>query len=450
MKLFAISLRNLRVRRVSTALTTLSILLGTALLAALWLLIDQTNRRYNASAAGFKAIVGPKEGAPLALVLNTVYNLGISPGIVPVSVYKELHDRRELRYAIPQARGDTYLGFPVIGTTDEMFSKFRRGEYGELKFAAGRPFKLGHEEFMQVAADLASGKIKPGHAHDHAHDHEHDHSVPGHTHDDPWHEAVIGAEVARRGKLGIDDWITPVHGAENDPDPHVHEESKCKIVGVLAPTRTPLDASIFIPLSTFLTMDRHDDAVRQANGEAQVALSAIIVDSIAHLGANWLRREFQTRADAQVAWTTFEVSELLRLVGNATDVLRVVSWLVLLVAAVSIAVALYNTMNERRREIAIMRALGARRGQILAIILLEAVVIALIGGVLGVLACHVAAWGLADVVLDRTGVFIDWAAFTRQELGLILAVGVLGGLAGALPALKGSRTQVADNLAPTS
>jgi putative ABC transport system permease protein len=197
-------------------------------------------------------------------------------------------------------------------------------------------------------------------------------------------------------------------------------------------------------------MYKHEDAVRTAGGEAQVALTALIVDFKTHLGVNWLRREFQTRADAQVAWTQFEVSQLLQMVGNATDVLRIVSWLVLVVAGVSIAVALYNTMNERRREIAIMRALGARRLQIVSIIMMEAVAIALLGAVLGVLACHGAAWLLRDVVQDRTGVSISWADFSIDEVWLMLGVAALGGLAGVLPAIKGSRTQVADNLAPTS
>jgi putative ABC transport system permease protein len=456
-KLLSISLRNLRVRVVSTALTTLSVLLGTALLAGLWLLIDQTTQRYNASTAGYQAIVGPRDASPLSLVLNTVYNLGAPPGVLPFSVYRELHGRRELRYVVPQARGDTYLGFPVIGTTDEMFSRFRRGEHGTLAFAAGRAFTFSHDELLRVADDLASGKLKPGHAHDHDHadhdhaDHDHDHDHDhAHATEHPWREAVVGSEVARRGKLAIGDWITPVHGAEHDPDPHVHEESKCKVVGVLAPTRTPLDGAIFIPLSTFLTMAKHEGAVRTKGDATEVVLSALVVDPIGHLGPNWLRYEFQTRPDAQAAWTVFEVNELLKLVGSATDVLRVVAWLVLLVAGVSIAVALYNTMNERRREIAIMRALGARRTQILTIILAEAAVIALVGALLGVAACHAGAWLLRDVVHDRTGVFVDWAAFSRDEAWLILATGVLGGIAGVLPAIKGSRTQVADNLAPTS
>ncbi len=447
MNILGISLRNLRVRLVSTSLTTLSILVGTTLLASLWLLIGETEARYRASASGFRAIVGPKEGAPLALVLNTVYNLGMSPGIVPLSVYQELHGRRDLRYAIPQGRGDTYKGFPVIGTTDEMFSKFRRGENGELRMTYGRSFNFSHDEFIQFAADLAAGKVKPAtHEHDHAH-------APGevHYHAHPHREAVIGAEVARRANMGLGSLVVPVHGAGNEPDAHVHDESVCEVVGVLAPTGSPIDDCIFIPFATFLTMDKHD-AIRpgQEASADNVALSAVICEPYRRLGEQHLRYEFQGRRDAAVAVTWTEITEMLRIVGNATDVLRVVSYLVLLVAAVSVLVALYNTMNERRREIAIMRALGARRGQILRIIVQEAAVIAGVGAVLGVAACHGLAYLLADLVRAQTGVGVDWAAFSRDELWLILGVIILGAVAGVLPAIKAARTQVADNLAPTS
>ena len=105
MNLLSISLRNLRVRVLSSILTTISIAIGTALLSALWLLIAETTHRYTVSLAGYKAIVGPKEGSPLSLVLSTVFNLGAEPGVVPMSVYHELHDgalgrRVGIRYAV--------------------------------------------------------------------------------------------------------------------------------------------------------------------------------------------------------------------------------------------------------------------------------------------------------------------------------------------------------------
>ena len=154
MNLLHISLRNLRIRILSSGLTMVSIALGTALVALIWLMIDAADKHYKASLLGYKAVVGPKEGAPMALVLNTVLNLGSSPGVVPLSVYRELHDGRlgrrfGLRYAIPQARGDQYAGFPLVGTTDEMFTLFRRGKTGAgeprtLEFAAGGPFEFSH------------------------------------------------------------------------------------------------------------------------------------------------------------------------------------------------------------------------------------------------------------------------------------------------------------------
>jgi putative ABC transport system permease protein len=467
--LLSVTLRNMRVRALSTSLTTISILVGTALLAALWLLIAETDRRYKASTLGFGAIIGPKEGAPLTLVLNAVFNRGASPGVVPLSVYEELHDGRlkkkaAIRYAIPQARGDHYRGFAIVGTTDEMFTRFQRGKDAEgnprpLRFARGRSFVFGHDELLAFAKDFAERKAgagngatskpakdEPGHE-----GHDHSHGTGDWHKPSRWHEAVVGAEVARRLELRTGAVIFPVHGAEGDPDAHVHDEDGCEVVGILESTGTAIDHALYIPLRTFVSMDKHE-AIRegQAAEAGSLLLTAIIVDCVTHNGEWQLRYEFQTRRDAQVAWPVWEVRELLVLVGNATDILRVVSYLVIVVAAVSILVALYNTMNERRREIAIMRSLGARRGQIARIILQEALLISVGGAVLGVAACHAAAWALAPAVQRLTSVTVDWANFSVAELWLILAVGGLGGVAGLLPAIKGSLTQVADNLAPTT
>jgi putative ABC transport system permease protein len=143
------------------------------------------------------------------------------------------------------------------------------------------------------------------------------------------------------------------------------------------------------------------------------------------------------------------IPKFLQQVGSAADALEVVAWLVLAVAAIAITVAIYNTMNERRREIAIMRSLGARRYQILTIIVGEAALLSLFGAVLGVLTCHLCALLLRGTVEDLTGVYLDWAAFAVRELYLVAAVTGLGAVAGLLPAAKGSLTQVADNLAPS-
>jgi putative ABC transport system permease protein len=469
--LVSISLRNLKIRALSSTLTVVSIVLGTALLCGIWLLIDAADRHFRGGQLGYTAIVGPKQGSALELVLNTVFNRGVSPGLVPFSVYEQLHEEKlqyrdrklPMRYVIPQARGDNYKGFPIIGTTDEMFSKFKRGEHGTLEFAQGQPFAFGHVDLLAFLPKLVE-HLKEKHEHgkegEKEHDHEHGHPEGAHEHGPhgemvvpkELRKAVIGARVARELGLSLGSPIVATHGLSDEAGAHVHEESKCEVVGILAATGSAIDEALYVPLATFLAISEHQDLKEGQSADASgIGLSAIIVEPAARgIGASYLRDAFQMRPDAQAAFTGGEVTRLLEIVGNVGDALRVVADLVLLVAALSILVALYNTMNERRREIAIMRSLGARRGQILRIILFEGVLISCVGACLGVLACHLAAWAGGATVERMARFRVEWAVFSIAELWLILGVTALGGFAGVLPAWKGSRTQVAENLGPTS
>ena len=242
---------------------------------------------------------------------------------------------------------------------------------------------------------------------------------------------------------------------------HEHPEATCAVVGILAPTNSPLDTTIFLPLGLHYLIDGHeggvflvdippgknpDEAKKLPVEASRISLTAVLVDPKDHFGARFLRQEFASR-EAQVAWPQDVVPKFLQQIGNAADALTVIAWLVLLVASISITVAIYNTMNERRREIAIMRSLGARRSQILTIITGEAALLSLFGALLGVAVCHVATFLLRSVVEDQTGVYLDWLQFAPWELWLVLGVTGIGALAGLLPAVKGSMTQVADNLA---
>ncbi|MGE0143586.1 MAG: FtsX-like permease family protein [Planctomycetota bacterium] len=466
MRLSAIAWRNLRIRGLSSSLTAFSVALGTGLIAAIWLLLAQVESRYTSSLAGYDAIVGPKQGSSLQLFLSTVLNLDDPAGVLPMSVYRELRDGRlakryGVRYAIPQSRGDTFGGFPVIGTTDEMFTKFSRGSDGkaQLVLAEGSAWTFSHEDFLSFANDYARELTAHGgdlHDHDHAGGEE-----AGHEHLEfpkkEWCKAVIGATVAAKLGLGLGDTFTPVHG-QDEPGAHTHEEAKTTIVGVLARTGTPIDRSIFVPIGLQLSLDEHN-AIQPPRGTNpasleftadMVQISAIVIDARHPLAASNLRYDFQTRPDAQVAWPGQEIAKLLGLVGDAAGILRVVAWLVIVVAAAGVLVALYNTMNERRREIAIMRALGARRGQVFAIVVIEAGIVALFGAVLGVLLAHGAAFAAGPAIQDRVNVPIDPMAFTSDEIWLILAVGAVGVVAGLLPAIKGAATEVASNLGPIS
>jgi putative ABC transport system permease protein len=464
MRLWSISLRNLRIRLVATVLTTLSIVVATALYAGILTMAEQTEQRYKGSIGGYQAVVGPKDASQLELVLNTIFNVGEAPGLFPLQVCADIRSGRglsrrgQVRYAIPQARGDSVsrYNFPVIATLDEMFSVYE-WQRAPLVFDAGKGFTFGWDDLLALANELA------------AYENARRQGVPEGAERPQrpvlrpeWRQAVVGSRVARALDLSLGSTITPVHGKMGEFGYHEHPEASCEIVGILAPTNSPLDTTIFLPLGTHLLIDGHeagvflvevpagknpDEAKRLPVEPMRIGLTAIVVDPKDHFGARILRTDFAARPDAQVAWPQDVVPKFLRQIGNAADALTIIAWLVLLVAAVSIAVAIYNTMNERRREIAIMRSLGARRFQILAIITGEAALLSLFGALLGLVVCHSATFFLREVVEEMTGVWLDWLQFRPWELWLVVGVTGIGAVAGLLPAVKGSMTQVADNLA---
>ena len=464
MKLWSISLRNLRIRLVATVLTMLSIVVATALYAAILVMSEQTEQRYKGSIGGYQAVIGPKDASQLEVVLNTIFNVDVAPGLFPLRICTEVRSgksagrRSQVRYAIPQARGDSIsrFNFPVVATIDEMFSKYEWNYDGERKplvFQHGGPFAYGYDDLLQLAERLAAHEsaVRAGAAE----------TPPRPLIEPQWKRAVIGARVARQLGLGLGDTITPVHGKLGEFGYHPHPEATSEIVGILAPTNSPLDTTIFLPIGLHFLVDGHEggsflveippgqnpDQAKKLPVQAdRLGLTAVIVDPKDHFGARILRQEFASK-EAQVAWPQDVIPKFLQQIGNAADALAVIAWLVLLVAAISITVAIYNTMNERRREIAIMRSLGARRFQILAIIVGEAALLSLFGAVIGLLVCHTAMFVMQGVVEDMTGVYLDWLQFRPWELWLVLGVTLLGGLAGLLPAVKGSMTQVADNLA---
>jgi len=464
-RLLSISLRNLRIRVVATLLTTMSIVLATALYASILVMAEQTEARYKGSIGGYQAVAGANGASELELVLNTIFNVGEAPGLIPLEVCERLRrpqptlpgkrPRNRVRYAIPQARGDSISShnFPVVATIDEMFSEFE-WQRAPLQFEQGGPWQYTWEELLELAEGLA--------AHETARRTSAEVVPPRPKLDPAWRKAVIGSRVARTLDLQLGDVITPVHGKYGEFGFHPHPEAACEIVGVLSPTNSPIDSTIYLPLGVHLLVDGHEGGVfvvkvppgkspvqveDQPVEAGRIGLTAVIIDPLDHLGPQILRREFGSHPEAQVAWPGDVVPKFLRQIGNAADALSVIAWLVLLVASVSITVAIYNTMNERRREIAIMRSLGARRFQILSIITGEAALLSFFGALFGLVTCHAAAWALRDVVEDLTGVYLDAMQFRPWELWLLLGVTGVGAAAGLLPAVKGSMTQVADNLA---
>ncbi|HHI79340.1 MAG TPA: FtsX-like permease family protein [Planctomycetes bacterium] len=446
MKLPSIVARHLSYRLPANLLLAFSILLGTALVTFLWIAADQAERRYHSSSKGYGVVLGPGDTSPLDLVLNTVFHLGQSQGIIPLSVYEQAHADRlgrrvGVRYAIPQVVGDSYRGFPIIGTTDEWFSKFslgknKKGERVPLQFLQGGAWRFSHEDLLEEAREQAgeSGSERPG-----GHGEEHE-AIPA-----SWREVVLGSSAAERTGLRIGDEVIPSHGVGATLEEHA--EAPFQVVGILAPTGTPIDRALYLPIGAFFRLKGHE-VVKKGEGASKVAISSVIVDTKHPLGPMILRSLFQRRPEAQAAIPAVEIRKLFEMVGDLALALRSIGFLVLVVAAIGIFNSLYLTMDERRREVAIMRSLGARRSQIFAIVLFEALAVGGTGAFLGILGAHGGVFLFGETLRSWTGVPFSAVDFGLRDLWLLIGVTLLAGLAGLLPGLLTLRTDVARYLSP--
>jgi len=268
-----------------------------------------------------------------------------------------------------------------------------------------------------------------------------------HDHGDTHYEAVIGAEVARTLGVQVGDRIEPTHGVEGGRA-HDHEHL-WEVVGILKSTDTPVDRLVLIPLDSFFAIEDHRGGALLP-GTTEPGLSAVLVFPRPGVHKVMLLSRLNRRPEIQVADVHEEIGHLFAIVGSVDVLFLLVSILVIVVGLLSVLVALYNSMNERRREVAILRAIGAPRRWVLGSVVTEATLITAIGAVAGVLLGH-ALVALAAGRVESAAGFRPSAFDVVPAEGLVVLLVVLAGaLAGLLPAWKAYATDVAENLRPTT
>ena len=453
MNLFTIVIKNMRQRALATWLTALSVALGVALTIAILLIRHGMQQRFEQSTLGYEMVVGAK-GSPLQLVLNTVFNLDISPGNVSWRLFEQLRDDKRVKFAAPFAVGDNYKGFRIVGATDAYLKDFEFAEGQKFRLVEGRVFNF-NEPALKEAFEEAAARAKERVARERGETPPSAPPRPEHEHPETA-EAVIGATVAHDTGLKIGQSFIAAHGVQESASAEHHEHNPWTVVGILAPTQTACDRAIYINLDSFYHIEGHEirpnkEKEQEKDNDPEAGqISAIVLKLRSPLDALPLYREINDRTDAMAAFPAAEVRKLFDIVGNVDRVLLAQAVLIIIVAGVAVAVSIYNSMSERRREIAILRALGARRQTIFTIVVLEAMMICTLGAVGGMLAGH-AIVGAANAVLVRASGFqVAAGQFQWMELAVLAGCVLLGTLSGLGPAARAYRTEVAENLAPTS
>ena len=442
MNIFKIVKKNMQQRALATTLTGISVALAVALTVAIVHIKRGMQQRFEQSTLGYEMVVGAK-GSPLQLVLNTVFNLDISPGNIPWSLVEKLQADKRVKAAVPFSVGDNYHGFRIVGTTDAF------GETFGYRLAEGRWFNCS----MDALRDAFKEALE--HSHERIAKEKGEEPAKPAAHHHNAAEAVIGATVARATGLRVGQTFIAAHGVEVSPNAEEHTDNPWTVTGILAPTGTAADRGLYINLDSFYHIEGHEvrdtgKPEEKDNDPDPGQVSAVALKLRSPIHAFPLYREINDGEEAMAAFPAVEVRKLFAIVGNIDRILLAQAILIGLVAGVAIAVSIYNSMSERRREIAILRALGARRGTIFAIVVWEAVAICAVGAAVGVAGGHLVV-AVANVALRQvSGFTVAPLALEAAELWVVAGSIALGALAGIGPAWRAYRTEVAENLAPTS
>lgn len=395
--------KSLRQHLVSTLVSAAAIALAGGLLMAVWVMRGEANRSFTSVSGGFDAVLGTRS-SKLQLVLNAIFHLEDSPGNLAAADVDMIRRNPNVELALPIAAGDNYRGYRLVGTTGKLFE--------QVEYAPGRRYRI----------------VAPGRAF--ALDQK---------------EAVVGAVAAHQLRLKIGDTFHPFHGLLYD-ETKQHAET-FTVTGILAPTGTPTDRVIWIPLEGLQRMSGHD--VRTATDVSAVLLKLKAANPMAGFQLDMLYNKRGNKFT--LAWPIGAIlARLFDKIAWFDRVLEFISYLVVVVASASILASIYNSMNERRREIAILRALGARRITVFGAIVAESAAIAALGMLLGFVVYGVIVIVASSIIRAQTGVILD--PFTPHAIMLTAPAGIIGlaALCGIVPALKAYRTDVADSIAPPS
>ena len=393
MNIVAIAFRYLWSRPLSAALNLLLLALGLASITFVWITSEQMDRAFDRDLAGIDVVVGAK-GSPMQLILAGVFHIDVPPGNIPLAAVQEMQKDPRVAQLIPMSLGDTFRGFRIVGTT---------------------PAYAAH-----YGAELAQGALW---------------TRPMQT--------LVGAQVAKNTGLAVGNTFYGSHGLGGGG--HIHGDFPYTVTGVLASCGCVLDRLVLTATESVwkvhekaTALDDEDQKILEQ--EREITLALITYKS--PLAAVTFPRFINTTTEMQAAAPAVEITRLLRMVGVGTDVLRGFGAVLLLTAGLSVFIALWNAVRERRADLAMLRMLGASPFKVAGLVLCEALLLAAMATALGLLGGHllaqlVGSWLQAERSLPLTG----WI-WLPTEWWVLLLGGVVATLAAALPAWEAYRLDV--------
>jgi putative ABC transport system permease protein len=417
MVLLSLAYRSLKNRRLTSTLTLLSLALSVSLWVGIEHLRNGARESFSNTISQTDLIVGSR-GAPLQLLLYAVFHIGTPTANVTYESYEKIKKHRAVLWTIPISLGDSHRGFRVVGTNEDFYRQYRYRQDRRIELAEGR-----------APSDVF--------------------------------EVALGSEVANRLGYGLGRRIVVTHGLANTAGIMDHDDRPFTVVGILQPTRTPIDRALYVTLEGIeaMHMDWKDGAPPLKGQETPAERLKKENIEIGQITAFFLRAKSRVQTlGLQREITNFPeeplmavipgvaLSELWAGIGYGEQVLKVVALFVVIVGLLGMLMALYTSLNERRREIAILRAVGIGPAKVVGMLVLESGLLTLMGTALGVGLVYGLVLVLQPYIEQQFGLHIPLKPLTLTEYRYLAAV-VIGGIAvGLIPAWKAYRNALSDGL----
>ena len=415
MPIASIAVKSLVNRRVTAALTVFAIAISVTLLLGVEKVRTEAKASFANTISGTDLIVGARSGA-IQLLLYSVFRIGNATSNISWESYREIAARPEVAWTIPMSLGDSHRGFRVLGTNSDYFRHYRYGRKQPLAFVAGAPF-------------------------------------------DDLFDAVLGADVAQALGYRVGDPIVVDHGLGSAGFSR-HEDKPFRVAGILAKTGTPVDRTVHVSLEAIEAihidwqsgtrvpgMSISAEQVREMDLRPR-AITAFLIGLDSRLATFAMQRQVNAyRTEPLLAVLPgVALQELWDLMGTAEAALTAISVFVVATGLLGMLTMLLAGLNERRREMAILRSVGARPLHVFVLFVAEATVLAAVGTLFGLALLYVTLLVAQPIVDARFGLYLNIAPPTLRDLVLMGLVIAAGFLAGAVPAYRAYRNSLADGM----
>lgn len=403
MNVVKISLANLKEKKLNSFLSALLLTLGIGMISLLLLLNKQLDEQFRRNIRGIDMVVGAK-GSPLQLILSSIYQIDAPTGNVPLAEVDALRKNPFVKTVIPLSMGDSYQGFRIVGTTPKYIEHFQ--------------------------AKLAKGQIYNASM-----------------------EVVIGSKVAAMSQLKIGDTFASSHGLDGAGE--AHNDKKYKVTGIFETTGSVVDQLILTRLSSVWDVHahgeegaaKHEEHEEHDEAEAGRQVTSALIQFRNPMGLMTLPRQINENTSMQAALPSIEINRLFSLLGVGIETLRALALIIISIAGISVFISLYNSLKERKYEMALMLSMGATRTRLFLMLLLEGLMLAVIGYFSGIIMSRVGLWLFSRAAEQDFHYSLRKFTILPEEIYLFFAALLIGFLASALPSLGIYRLNISRTLA---